>query len=81
MLIILAFILGAIAAVVFYPLLSGISDWILTFIEYRKAKIGLKITQCNVEMDKARCEKNPPARQIGFCIPSTEEEEAYEDDD
>ena len=77
----LYFILGIVFITYVIPLLDGISAWILTWIEAKKAKQSSVINDANIKMRKAAAsaEQDPPRRQIGFRGP--DEEEEYEEDE
>ena len=77
----LYFILGIVFITYVIPLLDGVSAWILTWIEAKKAKQSSVINDANIKMRKAAAsaEQDPPRRPIGFRVP--DEEEEYEEDE
>ena len=76
----LYFILGIIFVTYVIPLLDGISEWFLTWIEAKKAKQSEIINLTNIKMRQAAtsAEEDSPKRLIGFRVP--DEEEEYEDE-
>jgi hypothetical protein len=66
-------ILGAVLSILGIPLLSSITELIITYIELLKARISVKIVKCN-----AKLESNEDIRVIGF---ATSEEDREDDDE
>ena len=82
MLPLLYFILGIIVVRYIFPLLDQFLAWILQAIEVKKGKLLVKQTECEKEISDIAIQMEQPATNpIGFCIPTTPEEEEYEDDD
>jgi hypothetical protein len=69
---ILYLILGAVLVTLGVPLLSSITDLIVTGIELLKALITVKIVECNAKIGGSET-----TRAIGFAV-SEEDEEEYE---
>jgi hypothetical protein len=71
----LYFILGIVFITYVIPLLDGVSAWILTWIEAKKAKQSSVINDANIKMRKAAAsaEQDPPRRPIGFYSPDEED--------
>jgi hypothetical protein len=65
-------ILGAVLVTLGVPLLSSITDLIVTGIELLKALITVKIVECN-----AKISGSETTQAIGFAV-SEEDEEEYE---
>lgn len=75
------FILGIIIYNFIFPIFEQFSSLILTWIEYFKAKVSVKIASLNSEINKIAEGEIPTASfPIGFHMPS-EEEEFYDEDD
>lgn len=70
------FICGFVFASVISPLLDSFTSWCATMFEVPKGKCAVKIAKQQEEINKLT---DPPAHQIGFCIP--DEPEYYEDED
>lgn len=70
-----------IAAIFAYPVLSSLTDLILTCLEMARARVSLRATKYGQEAQKIMMELEDvgPAHQIGFVI--DDEQEEYEDED
>ena len=70
-----------ITAVFAYPVLSSLTDLILTCLETAKARVSLSATKYGQKAQKILMELEDvgPAHQIGFVI--DDEQEGYEDED
>lgn len=56
----------------------GLSELISTFIEFLKAKLSVKIVECNIRINELNnSTKETHTRVIGFATTSEEEEEDY----
>ena len=72
--------LGLVTAVLFIPLLEGISELILSGFEVIKGYFALRISQYNGEIQKIQMPSSTGEKHvIGFAI--SEEEGDYEDED
>ena len=66
----------------FLPLLEKIVELAMTYLEYQKGVLGVKITEANAEIDKlSEKEEETPARLIGFSIPDESEDDLDEEQD
>lgn len=65
LIIILYFISGIFFIQTVLPILDGLTNWFLSYIELKKAKLAVSITQFNKQIQQAN-EKKP--NQIGFVI-------------
>ena len=66
----------------FLPLLEKIIELAMTYFEYQKGVLGVKITEANAEIDKlSEKEEEAPARLIGFSIPDESEDDLDEEQD
>ena len=79
----LYFILGIIFVSYVIPLLDGISAWILTWIEAKKAEQSSVINDANIKMRQAAAsaEEDSPRRPIGFRMPDSEDYDEEENED
>lgn len=70
--------IGFFVGTVGFSVLIGLNDLISTFIELLKAKLSVKIVECNVRINELNNNtKETHTRVIGFATTS-EEEEDYE---
>lgn len=59
-----------------WPILESIVSVILTYLELVKSKFNVKITEMNLQIKKlADPEDEKPKYQIGFAIPTNDENE------
>ena len=78
----LFFIAGIIFVSYLIPVLDGISSWLLTWIELKKAKHSDSINQINIKMRKDRASEEDDQttdRLIGFHVSDAEENETEEE--
>lgn len=61
-----------------FSVLIGLSELISTFIEFLKAKLSVKIVECNIKINELNNPKETRTRVIGFTTTPEEEEEDYE---
>jgi hypothetical protein len=72
------FLAGCVVCYILQPIIDGILQWFLMWVEYRKGKISLKIQKLNKEITEISIpEEGGLAHPIGFVI-DTDEYEDYE---
>jgi hypothetical protein len=72
------FLAGYMACYIIQPIIDGILQWFLMWVEYRKGKISLKIQKLNKEITEISIpEEGGLAHPIGFMI-DTDEYDDYE---
>lgn len=78
----LYFIAGVLFIQYFVPIFDGISTLFLTWIEAKKASLGIDINTAELKVRKALAEldEGPPQPLIGFEIPNSIECEEEEDE-
>ena len=78
MMYLLMFLAGCIACYILQPIIDGILQWFLVWVEYKKGKISLKIQKLNKEITEISIpEEDGLAHPIGF-VTDTNEYEDYE---
>ena len=80
----LFFFMGIIWAEYLSPLIETFVQFIMTWIESKRAKYSMTIATSQIEMQKLGMPQESPSRQIGFVIDTEEEdydEEESEEDD
>ena len=79
MMYLLIFLAGCVACYILQPIIDGILQWFLMWVEYRKGKISLKIQKLNKEITEISIpEEGGLAHPIGFVI-DTDEYEDYDE--
>jgi hypothetical protein len=74
----IGFLIGVFFTIFLYPVLSGLGEIVLTWVEVIKAKMSLKITNYSKEIQQIQ-ESSIPSQS--FAIGFTSDEGAYEDED
>ena len=78
MMYLLMFLAGCIACYILQPIIDGILQWFLVWVEYKKGKISLKIQKLNKEITEISIpEECGLTHPIGF-VTDTDEYEDYE---
>lgn len=78
MMYLLMFLAGCITCYILQPIIDGILQWFLMWVEYRKGKISLEIQKLNKEITEISIpEEGGLAHPIGFVI-DTDEYDDYE---
>lgn len=69
------FILGMLTVQAFFPLLDGITSFLLTLLEVGKGYFGVKVAEYNARLKKISyaSEESSSVRQIGFTFENEEE--------
>ncbi len=68
--------IGIIFIQIIFPILSSLSDLVLTWLEVKKLKLTAQAQKIN---QKLALEEMPPAHQIGFIYTEPEEEDDEDD--
>lgn len=71
-------LVGFLIGTVGLSVLMGLSELISTFMEFLKAKLSVKIVECNIRINELNNNtQETHTRVIGFATTSEEEEEDY----
>lgn len=74
----LIFLAGCITCYIFQPIIDGLLQWFLMWIEYRKGKISLNIQKLNKEITEISIPDDGGCpNKIGFVV-DTDEYDDYE---
>ena len=78
MMYLLMFLAGCVACYILQPIIDGILQWFLMWVEYRKGKISLEIQKLNKEITEISIpEEGGVGKPIGF-VSGTGEQDDYE---
>ena len=74
------FVLGLLLGIIGVPICGYLVDMIAYVTELVKAKISVKIAECNQAVSKLETPQEEQTKTIGFSIPMPDEEEEYLDE-
>lgn len=75
------FVLGILFIRCFVPLVDQFLSWVLTIIEHKKMRLGVKNTKLEKRMEEIVNENSCSTRQIGFVVDDPTEYETEEEEE
>lgn len=75
------FVLGILFSELFLPLLKKVGELIATALEKKEAKLSESINESNIKMKQAAASADGPKYQIGFTVPTCDDEEEEDEDE